>query len=171
MYSTTYHYVYLTHQLYSTTYHCVYLLSHFSTFRHLYLYFPHQLYSTKHFYVFSTHQFNERDQIILCFYPHFCSPSPLPQNSDIGTSVFELEAVDNDKGPNGEIRYSIERLPNSDRDGSGKFTVDPITGLIRTKSDDLNAESQEKYEVRFMPERFNNTDFNFFKRHAHNGLL
>ena len=61
--------------------------------------------------------------------------------------MFDLDAVDNDIGPNGEIRYSIVPLPNSDRDGSGKFSVDPITGLIQTTSADLNAESQAKYEV------------------------
>ncbi|GFO23560.1 cadherin-23, partial [Plakobranchus ocellatus] len=88
--------------------------------------------------------------------PRFTKPSSdnviayVLENSDIGTSVFDLEAVDNDSGPNGEIRYTIVPLPNSDRDGSDKFRVDSISGLITTKSADLNAESQDKYELRII---------------------
>lgn len=68
------------------------------------------------------------------------------QNSEKGTSVFTLEAVDDDTGPNGEIHYSIIPNPNSKKDGSSTFEVDAVTGLITTKGD-LNAEVLDRYEV------------------------
>ncbi|XP_055930136.1 neural-cadherin-like isoform X4 [Argiope bruennichi] len=46
-----------------------------------------------------------------------------------GTMVIKVKAVDNDKGHNGQVRYSIVQQPNQK---GTKFIVDEITGDIRT---------------------------------------
>ncbi|XP_037117404.1 protocadherin Fat 1a isoform X2 [Syngnathus acus] len=52
----------------------------------------------------------------------------IKEDAAVGTSVMTLVAEDDDKGRDGEIRYSI-------RDGSGLgiFTIDEETGIIRTQ--------------------------------------
>ena len=49
-----------------------------------------------------------------------------------GTEVVRVRAVDRDEGNNATITYSI--LKGRDSDGYGVFTVDPVTGLIRTRT-------------------------------------
>uniref|UniRef100_T1DFT0 Putative cadherin n=1 Tax=Cupiennius salei TaxID=6928 RepID=T1DFT0_CUPSA len=46
-----------------------------------------------------------------------------------GTQVIKVKAVDNDKGHNGQVRYSIVQQPNQK---GTKFIVDEVTGDIRT---------------------------------------
>ncbi|KAG8311193.1 condensed mesenchymal cell proliferation [Homalodisca vitripennis] len=48
-----------------------------------------------------------------------------------GTEVVRVRAVDRDEGYNATVTYSI--VKGSDMDGYGVFTVDQVTGLIRTK--------------------------------------
>lgn len=60
--------------------------------------------------------------------------------------MFQLEAVDEDTGLNGKIRYSILSIANNNRDGSKTFEVNDLTGLITTKGD-INAEVLDRYEV------------------------
>ncbi|TWW58827.1 protocadherin Fat 1a isoform X4 [Takifugu flavidus] len=52
----------------------------------------------------------------------------IKEDAPVGTSVMTLTAEDEDKGRDGEVRYSI-------RDGSGLgiFTIDEETGVIRTQ--------------------------------------
>ncbi|PSN55020.1 Protein dachsous [Blattella germanica] len=49
-----------------------------------------------------------------------------------GTEVVRIRAVDRDEGNNATITYSI--LKGRDSDGYGVFTVDPVSGLIRTRA-------------------------------------
>lgn len=48
-----------------------------------------------------------------------------------GTEVVKIRAVDRDNGENATIKYSIVR--GRDSDGINTFTIDAITGLIKTK--------------------------------------
>lgn len=48
-----------------------------------------------------------------------------------GTEVTRVKAIDRDEGINATITYSI--LKGRDSDGYGMFSVDPITGSIRTR--------------------------------------
>lgn len=48
-----------------------------------------------------------------------------------GTEVVRIRAVDRDNGYNASISYSI--LKGRDSDGHGIFTIDPISGVIRTR--------------------------------------
>ncbi|XP_069675157.1 protein dachsous-like isoform X2 [Periplaneta americana] len=49
-----------------------------------------------------------------------------------GTEVVRVRAVDRDEGNNASVTYSI--LKGRDSDGYGVFTVDPVSGLIRTRA-------------------------------------
>ncbi|GIY05516.1 neural-cadherin [Caerostris extrusa] len=44
-------------------------------------------------------------------------------------NYFQVKAIDNDKGHNGQVRYSIVQQPNQK---GTKFIVDEVTGDIRT---------------------------------------
>lgn len=48
-----------------------------------------------------------------------------------GTEVVRIRAIDRDNGYNASITYSI--LKGRDSDGYGLFSIDPITGLIKTR--------------------------------------
>lgn len=48
-----------------------------------------------------------------------------------GTDVVKIRAVDRDNGYNATITYSI--LKGRDSDGFGLFSIDPVTGLIKTR--------------------------------------
>lgn len=52
-----------------------------------------------------------------------------------------MKAVDNDKGHNGQVRYSIVQQPNQK---GTKFIVDEITGDIRTNKVSINVIKQAK---------------------------
>ncbi|KAK4886122.1 hypothetical protein RN001_002393 [Aquatica leii] len=47
------------------------------------------------------------------------------------TEVVRVRAIDPDEGNNSSVTYSI--LKNRDSDGYGVFSIDPISGIIRTK--------------------------------------
>lgn len=49
-----------------------------------------------------------------------------------GTEVVKVRAVDADNGYNASVTYSI--LKGRDSDGYGVFTIDPVSGAIRTRS-------------------------------------
>lgn len=61
------------------------------------------------------------------WFPSFVDKGFIKEDAAIGTSVMKVTAQDEDKGRDGELRYSI-------RDGSGLgiFTIDEETGVIRT---------------------------------------
>ncbi|XP_062865096.1 protocadherin Fat 1a [Trichomycterus rosablanca] len=61
------------------------------------------------------------------WFPSFMDKGFIKEDAPIGTSVMKVTAQDEDKGRDGEIRYSI-------RDGSGLgiFAIDEETGVIRT---------------------------------------
>ncbi|XP_057188833.1 protocadherin Fat 1a isoform X3 [Triplophysa rosa] len=61
-------------------------------------------------------------------FPSFVDKGFIKEDVPVGTSVMKIMAQDEDKGRDGEIRYSI-------RDGSGLgiFTIDEETGVIRTQ--------------------------------------
>lgn len=48
-----------------------------------------------------------------------------------GTFVVRVRAIDRDNGNNATITYSL--LKDRDSDGYGLFTIDPSTGIIRTR--------------------------------------
>ncbi|XP_046738187.1 protein dachsous [Diprion similis] len=48
-----------------------------------------------------------------------------------GTEVAKVRALDSDRGENASVTYSI--LKDRDSDGYNVFTIDPTTGMIRTK--------------------------------------
>ncbi|XP_014468281.1 PREDICTED: protein dachsous [Dinoponera quadriceps] len=61
-----------------------------------------------------------------------------------GTEVTRIRAVDADLGENASVTYSI--LKDRDSDGYNVFTIDPITGMIRTKAV-LDHEERNVYRV------------------------
>uniref|UniRef100_A0A8D8W2C8 Protocadherin-16 n=1 Tax=Cacopsylla melanoneura TaxID=428564 RepID=A0A8D8W2C8_9HEMI len=61
-----------------------------------------------------------------------------------GTEVVRARAVDKDEGSNATISYSI--LKGRDTDGYGVFTIDPISGVIRTKTV-LDHEERSIYRI------------------------
>lgn len=48
-----------------------------------------------------------------------------------GTEVVRIRAIDRDNGQNASITYSI--VKGRDSDGHGLFSIDPKTGMIRTR--------------------------------------
>ncbi|XP_063075464.1 protocadherin Fat 1a isoform X1 [Engraulis encrasicolus] len=62
------------------------------------------------------------------WFPSFVDKGFIKEDAPIGTSVMKVSAQDEDKGRDGELRYSI-------RDGSGLgiFSIDEDTGVIRTQ--------------------------------------
>ncbi|XP_064201137.1 protocadherin Fat 1-like isoform X1 [Anguilla rostrata] len=62
------------------------------------------------------------------WFPSFAVKGSVKEDAAIGASVMRVTAKDEDKGRDGEIRYSI-------RDGSGLgiFTIDEESGVIRTE--------------------------------------
>ncbi|KXJ82442.1 hypothetical protein RP20_CCG013707, partial [Aedes albopictus] len=66
------------------------------------------------------------------------------EEQPIGTEVVRVRAIDRDFGVNASITYSI--LKGRDSDGHGMFTIDPITGLIRTKAS-LDHEEKTIYRL------------------------
>jgi len=54
------------------------------------------------------------------------------EEQPVGTEVVRVRAVDRDEGINASVTYSI--LKGRDSDGYGVFTVDPVSGLVRTRT-------------------------------------
>ncbi|XP_049763937.1 protein dachsous-like, partial [Schistocerca cancellata] len=70
-----------------------------------------------------------------------CSPELVDPREDVvsvreeqppGTEVGRVRAVDRDDGANASVTYSL--LTGRDSDGAGVFSVDPVTGVIRTRA-------------------------------------
>ncbi|KOC69013.1 Protein dachsous [Habropoda laboriosa] len=61
-----------------------------------------------------------------------------------GTEVARVRALDTDLGENASVTYTI--LKDRDSDGYNVFTIDPITGMIRTKAV-LDHEERNVYRV------------------------
>ncbi|XP_030643540.1 protocadherin Fat 1a isoform X2 [Chanos chanos] len=61
-------------------------------------------------------------------FPSFVDKGSIKEDAQIGTSVMRVTAEDEDKGRDGEIRYSIR-----DGSGLGVFSIDEETGIIRTQ--------------------------------------
>lgn len=66
------------------------------------------------------------------------------EEQPIGTEVVRVRAIDRDFGVNASITYSI--LKGRDSDGHGMFSIDPITGVIRTKAS-LDHEEKTIYRL------------------------
>ncbi|XP_036146923.1 protein dachsous [Monomorium pharaonis] len=61
-----------------------------------------------------------------------------------GTEVARVRALDTDNGENASVTYSISK--DRDSDGYNVFTIDPISGMIRTKAV-LDHEERNVYRV------------------------
>lgn len=65
---------------------------------------------------------------------HDCSSysqiAQVEEEKPIGTNVIQVEALDRDKGENGEVEYEILSTHNNER--NKPFRIDPISGLIQT---------------------------------------
>ncbi|XP_055546785.1 protein dachsous [Wyeomyia smithii] len=66
------------------------------------------------------------------------------EEQPIGTEVVRVRAIDRDYGLNASITYSI--LKGRDSDGHGMFSIDPLTGVIRTKAS-LDHEEKTIYRL------------------------
>ncbi|XP_055613525.1 protein dachsous [Uranotaenia lowii] len=66
------------------------------------------------------------------------------EEQPIGTEVVRVRAIDRDFGVNASITYSI--LKGRDSDGHGVFSIDPMTGVIRTKAS-LDHEEKTIYRL------------------------
>ena len=64
----------------------------------------------------------------------------IPENSEIGHSVIDLDATDDDQGPDGDISYTITS------GGTRKFAIDPTSGLV-TVAGALDREGANAYTV------------------------
>ncbi|XP_071648094.1 protein dachsous [Temnothorax longispinosus] len=62
-----------------------------------------------------------------------------------GTEIARVRALDTDLGENASVTYSITK-GRADSDGYNVFTIDPITGMIRTKAM-LDHEECKEYRV------------------------
>lgn len=67
----------------------------------------------------------------------------VPENATIGTSIFQVFAIDSDSGPNGEVEYSINRRQS---DKEGLFNIDYQSGLIFVNKP-LDFETKEVHEL------------------------
>lgn len=61
-----------------------------------------------------------------------------------GTEVVKIRAIDRDNGYNASITYAI--LKGRDSDGYGLFSIDPVTGVIKTK-ESLDHEERSIYRL------------------------
>ena len=65
------------------------------------------------------------------------------ENSPAGTSILEVSAYDEDIGENSKVRY---RFAGNGIDGEQSFSVDPVSGVVRTKRP-LDREAKEYYDL------------------------
>lgn len=68
----------------------------------------------------------------------------IAEDLPVGTAIMHVEAIDDDVGLNGEVRFA---LLNDKRGDSKTFEIDEVTGLLTLKRP-LDRERQKKYEVR-----------------------
>ncbi|KAJ1522204.1 hypothetical protein ONE63_002512 [Megalurothrips usitatus] len=81
--------------------------------------------------------------------PRFISPPHnitirVPENATIGSTVIQVEAVDEDIGPNGAVRYRLRQ----DLSGDWRtFAIDDVNGIIHLRQP-LDRERQKTYQLR-----------------------
>ncbi|TRY60847.1 hypothetical protein DNTS_021639 [Danionella cerebrum] len=73
------------------------------------------------------------------YFSNFAVNGSIKESVQIGTSVLQVSARDDDMGRDGEVQYSIR-----DGTGLGRFTIDEETGVIYT-ADLLDRETQDSY--------------------------
>ncbi|XP_028323053.1 protocadherin Fat 3 [Gouania willdenowi] len=73
------------------------------------------------------------------YFPDFALRGLVKENSRAGTSVLTVSAMDDDKGRDGVIRYSVQG-----GSGLGTFTIDEETGVIYTAGI-LDCETKDSY--------------------------
>uniref|UniRef100_A0A3B4AML1 Uncharacterized protein n=1 Tax=Periophthalmus magnuspinnatus TaxID=409849 RepID=A0A3B4AML1_9GOBI len=73
------------------------------------------------------------------YFPEFAVRGSVKENSRVGTSVLTVSAQDEDRGRDGQLRYSVRR-----GSGLGTFTIDEDTGVIYTAAI-LDCESKDSY--------------------------
>ncbi|XP_061103933.1 protocadherin Fat 3-like [Conger conger] len=73
------------------------------------------------------------------YFSEFTLKASVKENSRIGTSVLKVKAKDDDKGKDGDVRYSIRG-----GSGLGRFSIDEETGVIYT-TDTLDRETTASY--------------------------
>ncbi|KAJ9587165.1 hypothetical protein L9F63_019319, partial [Diploptera punctata] len=82
--------------------------------------------------------------------PRFVSPQHnttirVPENATLGSTIIQVEAVDDDIGPNGAVRYRLKQ----DLMGNWRtFSVDEVTGIILLKKELDREKKNIKYEIR-----------------------
>lgn len=65
------------------------------------------------------------------------------QNATLGSTVIQVQAIDDDIGPNGAVRYRLKQ----DLMGNWQtFSIDEVTGVIQLKKQ-LDRKKQKIYEV------------------------
>lgn len=70
---------------------------------------------------------------------------PIPEDTPVGSVVWNFTASDTDAGSNAEVRYSlVKQWPNTTR--TPTFTVDPLTGTL-TLNADLDYETLPEYTL------------------------
>jgi len=67
----------------------------------------------------------------------------LAENATVGTSVLSVAAADPDSGPNGEVRYAINRRQS---DSQELFAIDELSGLLMVNKR-LDFESKDSHEL------------------------
>ncbi|KAG1683801.1 Cadherin-23 [Nymphon striatum] len=84
--------------------------------------------------------------------PQFIKPAvgqfaSVYENSTVGTSVYQVVAVDpdNPSTANGKVAYRFLEDTNN-RDGISLFSIDPVTGVITTKQN-LDRETKQQYAL------------------------
>ncbi|XP_019390348.1 PREDICTED: protocadherin gamma-C5-like isoform X2 [Crocodylus porosus] len=70
----------------------------------------------------------------------------LEENLPVGTLVTKVNVTDLDEGPNGEVEYSFKASNNAPDKLPRQFSLDPLTGEIRTKAL-LDFEESSAYEI------------------------
>ena len=76
------------------------------------------------------------------FYPTFSSDlyyAGIKEDKEIGTSVYTVNASDDDRGKDGEIEYSL-------RESHGVFMIDPVNGIVYT-AQLLDREKHGEYKL------------------------
>ncbi|XP_069668723.1 cadherin-23 isoform X2 [Periplaneta americana] len=81
--------------------------------------------------------------------PRFISPQHnttirVPENATLGSVVIQVQAIDDDIGPNAAVRY---RLKQDSMGNWRTFSIDEMTGVIVLKKE-LDREKQKIYEIR-----------------------
>ncbi|XP_035768932.1 protocadherin alpha-3-like [Neolamprologus brichardi] len=77
-------------------------------------------------------------------YSHYDYSVTLNENTPLGTIVVQVNAIDLDDGPNGDVVYSFGKSIN--QKDLNLFAISPLTGELSVKGL-INYEEREKYEI------------------------